>query len=66
MSGQESLIEEEAWVNLPADLIKYLRCPVDKGPLTFKGDNLVNERLGLTYTVSNGVPDLRVNDTKEQ
>lgn len=42
----------------------FLRCPVDHGLLIVTPEGLANVRLGITYPVIDGIPDLRTPDQR--
>ena len=44
------------------ELLKILRCPLTRSPLTPEGDVLVAERGGLRYPIRNGIPVLLVEE----
>ena len=47
---------------LDPELVKILRCPLTRSPLTLEGDVLVAERGGLRYPVRDGIPVLLVEE----
>lgn len=46
------------------ELLKILRCPLTRSPLTLDGDTLVAERGGLRYPIRNGIPVLLVEEAE--
>ena len=46
------------------DLLKILRCPLTRSPLTLDGEHLVAERGGLRYPIRNGIPVLLVEEAE--
>ncbi|HYA45271.1 MAG TPA: Trm112 family protein [Acidimicrobiales bacterium] len=48
-------------------LIEILACPVDKGPLYYfeDEDSLYNPRLRRRYRITDGIPDMLIDDSEE-
>lgn len=51
-------------MSLDPKLLDVLACPKDKGPLVYKEDEqiLVNERLGISYRIDDGIPVLLIDE----
>jgi uncharacterized protein YbaR (Trm112 family) len=54
-------------MELSADLLKILVCPVTKGPLFYDRQNqeLVSELAGLAYPVRDGIPILLADEARK-
>jgi uncharacterized protein YbaR (Trm112 family) len=54
-------------MELSADLLKILVCPVTKGPLFYDRQNqeLVSELAGLAYPVKDGIPILLADEARK-
>lgn len=53
-------------MSLDPRLLAVLRCPDDKGPLYYLGDDggLVNLRLGRRYAIRDGIPVMLVDEAE--
>ncbi len=46
------------------EVLKILRCPLTRSPLTQEGDELVAEVGGLRYPIRDGIPILLIDEAK--
>ena len=44
------------------DVLKILRCPLTRSPLTQQGDELVSQVGGLRYPIRDGIPILLIDE----
>ena len=61
-NGPDERASAAASTGMSEDLFDILVCPVDKNDLQLKGGSLVCVSCGRTYSISDGIPDMLVDE----